>query len=108
MTQMEHVEALRPRNFGASYDWDELVQEDRVHQLLYTDAAIFDAEMRNIFGGTWVYLAHESQIANVNDFLTVYIGRGKDDVGDVTRVCIGRIAVNIFNRGQNQTCAKRM
>ena len=39
-----------------------LVQEDRVHRLLYTDPAIFEAEMRYIFGGTWVYLAHESQI----------------------------------------------
>src|SRR5262249_45732230 len=27
------------------YDWDELVQEDRVHRLIYTDPAIFAAEM---------------------------------------------------------------
>jgi len=74
MTQMERVETVRPRNFGASYDWDELVQEDRVHHLLYTDAAIFDAEMRHIFGGTWVYLAHESQIPNVDDYVTAKLG----------------------------------
>ena len=46
----------------ALYDWDELVQEDRVHRLIYTDPAIFAAEMTHIFGGTWVYLAHESEI----------------------------------------------
>src|SRR4051812_42629456 len=74
MTQMERVDTVRPRNFGASYDWDELVQEDRVHHLLYTDAAIFDAEMRHIFGGTWVYLAHESQIPNVDDYVTAKLG----------------------------------
>ena len=47
------------RNDGAIdlYDWDELVQEDRVHRLIYTDPAIFDAEMTHIFGAAWVYLA---------------------------------------------------
>ena len=29
----------------ALYDWDELVQEDRAHRLIYTDPAIFEAEM---------------------------------------------------------------
>ena len=31
--------------------------------------------MKYIFEGNWVYLAHESQIPNVNDYLTVFIGR---------------------------------
>ena len=31
--------------------------------------------MKHIFEGNWVYLAHESQIANVNDYLTDHIGR---------------------------------
>jgi len=35
-------------------DWDELVQQDRVHRLIYTDPAIFQAEMTNIFGAVWV------------------------------------------------------
>jgi phenylpropionate dioxygenase-like ring-hydroxylating dioxygenase large terminal subunit len=56
------------------YDWDELVQEDRVHRHIYTEPAIFDAEMRHIFGGTWVYLAHESQVPNANDFITARLG----------------------------------
>jgi phenylpropionate dioxygenase-like ring-hydroxylating dioxygenase large terminal subunit len=55
-------------------DWDELVQEDRVHRLIYTDQAIFDAEMTHIFGGTWVYLAHESQFPNPNDYVTAKLG----------------------------------
>jgi phenylpropionate dioxygenase-like ring-hydroxylating dioxygenase large terminal subunit len=75
MMQIERIGTpLRVRHPGAGYDWDELVQEDRVHQLLYTDRAIFDAEMRNIFGGTWVYLAHESQIPEVDDYITAKLG----------------------------------
>ena len=58
----------------SAYDWDYLVQEDRVHESLYTDPAIFHAEMRYIFGGTWVYLAHESQIPNNNDYITAKLG----------------------------------
>src|SRR5947207_11347420 len=56
------------------YDFDELVQEDRVHRLIYTDPAIFAAEMTHIFGGTWVYLAHESEIPNANDYITRRMG----------------------------------
>lgn len=56
------------------YDWDELIQEDRVHRAIYTDPAIFAAEMKNVFGGTWVYLAHESEIPNANDFVTRKLG----------------------------------
>src|SRR5215213_8881111 len=74
MTMIERIDAPRLRNSAASYDWDELVQEDRVHHLLYTDPAIFDEEMRSIFGGTWVYLAHESQIPNPNDYITAKLG----------------------------------
>ncbi len=58
----------------APYDWDELVQEDRVHRLIYTDPAIFAAEMTNIFGAVWVYLAHESQIPQHDDYVTTRLG----------------------------------
>ena len=56
------------------YDWSELVQEDRVHRLIYSDPKIFEAEMTNIFGGIWVYIAHESEIPNPNDFVTRRLG----------------------------------
>ena len=73
MALYEPVTAPDRRNAPA-YDWDELAQEDRVHRTLYTDPAIFDLEMRSIFGGTWVYLAHESQIPNPNDYVTGKLG----------------------------------
>lgn len=57
-----------------SYDWDYLVQQDKIHRLVYTDPNIFDLEMKKIFGHTWVYLGHESEIPNVNDYKTSYLG----------------------------------
>jgi phenylpropionate dioxygenase-like ring-hydroxylating dioxygenase large terminal subunit len=76
MTILEKI-TQTPRRIGSAtalYDWDELVQEDRVHRLIYTDPAIFAAEMTHIFAGTWVYLAHESEIPNQNDFITRRMG----------------------------------
>ena len=60
---------------------DAMLQDDpskhlyRLDRSAFTDQQLFDLEMKYIFEGNWVYLAHESQIPNVNDFLTVYIGR---------------------------------
>ena len=74
MTSLERIRNPARLNNAPLYDWDDLVQEDRVHRLLYTDPAIFEAEMTHIFGGTWIYLAHESQIPNANDFITGKLG----------------------------------
>lgn len=54
--------------------FEGLVHEDRVHRSIYTDAAIFEREMTHIFGAVWVYLAHESQIPNHDDFITARLG----------------------------------
>ncbi len=63
------VEKMQQNN-----NWDDLIKHDRVHQKLYTDPAIFAEEMTKIFGMTWVYLAHESEVPNVNDYKTGYLG----------------------------------
>jgi phenylpropionate dioxygenase-like ring-hydroxylating dioxygenase large terminal subunit len=60
---------------SAASQWDHLVQEGRVHRSLYTDPAIFAEEMIKIFGGTWVYLGHESEISKPNDFVSRNLGR---------------------------------
>jgi len=52
-----------------------LVEPDRVHRSVYTDPAIFDLEMRNIWERTWVYCGHESQVPQVGDYHTLQIGR---------------------------------
>ena len=40
---LERLNMASPRDDSRAerYDWDELVQEDRVHRLIYTDPAIF-------------------------------------------------------------------
>src|SRR5438105_5289503 len=47
----------------------------RVGRDIFTDPEIFELEMKHIFEGNWIYLAHESQIPNKNDYLTTYMGR---------------------------------
>ena len=42
---------------------------------IFTDPEIFELEMKHIFEGNWIYLAHESQIPNKNDYFTTYMGR---------------------------------
>ena len=72
---MTELRAIDRAASGPAYDYDELVFEDRVHRLLYTDPRIFDEEMTKIFGAVWVYLGHESQIPEPNDFVTARLGR---------------------------------
>ena len=55
-------------------DFDTLIHEDKVHRSLYTDPVIFDRELTRIFGGTWVYLAHESQVPDKNSFFRTKLG----------------------------------
>jgi phenylpropionate dioxygenase-like ring-hydroxylating dioxygenase large terminal subunit len=66
----------------------DLVHEDRVHRRVYTDPALFDEEMTRVYGGTWTYLLHESELAEPHDFKTGYLGRRpiiltRDGDGDI-------------------------
>lgn len=47
----------------------------RVDRKIFTDEEIFELEMEHIFEGNWVYLAHESQLPEIGDYFTTYIGR---------------------------------
>jgi len=76
MTKLEHPAAPPGTLNGPEprHNLDALVQEDRVHRLIYTDPGIFAEEMTKVFGGIWVYLAHESQIPTNDDFVTTRLG----------------------------------
>ncbi|NLY34706.1 MAG: benzoate 1,2-dioxygenase large subunit [Alcaligenaceae bacterium] len=60
---------------------DNLLIEDkekgdyRVHRSIFTNQELFELEMKHIFEGNWIYLAHESQIPEINDYYTTYMGR---------------------------------
>ena len=47
----------------------------QVRRSVFTDEDLFELEMKHIFEGNWIYLAHESQIPNVDDYFTTYMGR---------------------------------
>ena len=67
------------RNAPSDIDVHDLIREGpadfRVNGLVYTDRDVFDLEMDRIFGASWVYVAHDSEIPNPGDFRTAYIGR---------------------------------
>jgi phenylpropionate dioxygenase-like ring-hydroxylating dioxygenase large terminal subunit len=65
--------------------WEQLVRPEHVHGSLYTDPAIYQAELEKIWFRTWVYVGHESEVPNANDYVMKSVGpepvimtRGKD------------------------------
>jgi phenylpropionate dioxygenase-like ring-hydroxylating dioxygenase large terminal subunit len=55
-------------------DIERLVKDDRVHVSVYEDPAIFEREMDAVFGASWIYIGHESEIPNRGDYVTNQIG----------------------------------
>ena len=47
----------------------------RCHRSIFTDPQLFDFEMKHVFEGNWLFLAHESQIAQPGDYYTLTLGR---------------------------------
>lgn len=62
-------------------DFDQYVDERlddgifRVHLDTFRDPELFDLEMEYIFEKTWIFVAHDSQIPELNDFITTQVGR---------------------------------
>ncbi|AOB28273.1 MULTISPECIES: aromatic ring-hydroxylating oxygenase subunit alpha [Bordetella] len=74
----------------------ELIQRDGalVNGRIYTDPEIFGLEMERIFSKVWVYVGHESQVANPGDYMTGYLAQQPIIL---TRDRAGQIHV-LFNR----------
>jgi phenylpropionate dioxygenase-like ring-hydroxylating dioxygenase large terminal subunit len=49
--------------------YDKLIQRDKVHGSLYTDPRIFAEELRKIWYRTWVFVGHESEVPQPNDYV---------------------------------------
>jgi phenylpropionate dioxygenase-like ring-hydroxylating dioxygenase large terminal subunit len=54
----------------SSFELDRLVGPGWVDGSIYTDPVIFDREMERIFRTTWVYVAHDSEVAVPGDYQT--------------------------------------
>ena len=58
---------------------DTYLQDDpetgrfRVARSIFTDPELFELEMKHIWEGNWIYLAHESQIPEKNDYVRQFI-----------------------------------
>jgi len=55
-------------------DTGALVTPTHVHRSVYTDPAIFDLEMKRVFGRAWLYLAHDSEMPAAGDYVVRHMG----------------------------------
>lgn len=88
---------------AAAVDWDALIHEDRVHGSLYTDPAVWAAELEQIWYRTWVFVGHVSEVPEPNDYVLKSIGpqpviMTRDRSGDV------RLLLNRCSHRANQVC----
>lgn len=60
---------------GTALQHDQHSGVFRCRRDIFTDNQLFELEMKHIFEGNWVYLAHESQVPEINDYFTTHIGR---------------------------------
>lgn len=54
---------------GGASRYDRLIQPTRVHGSLYTDPSIFVDELRKIWHKTWVFVGHDSEVPQPNDYV---------------------------------------
>ncbi|NMO01446.1 Rieske 2Fe-2S domain-containing protein [Gordonia sp. TBRC 11910] len=47
----------------------ELIRPDQVHGSLYTNPAVFAEELKKIWFTTWVFVGHESEVPEPNDYV---------------------------------------
>lgn len=89
---------------GPSFDYRSLVESNRVHSSVYYDERVFQDELDRIWYRTWIYVGHESEIPNRNDYVTKSIGPTpilmvRDRAGEV------RLLLNKCPHRGNQLCA---
>lgn len=60
---------------AAELDLSRMVEAERVHRRVYVDPDVFELEMDRIFGRSWIYVGHESQVPQPGDYVTTQVGR---------------------------------
>jgi phenylpropionate dioxygenase-like ring-hydroxylating dioxygenase large terminal subunit len=89
-----------------------LIQPHRVHRRLYTDPGIFDRELTNVFAASWCFLAHESQLPSVGDFVSTTIGARPVIVARSAQGTVEAVLNRCAHRGamivtETRGCSKR-
>ena len=79
----------------------------RIDRAVYTDPAVFAAEVEAIFEGSWIYLAHESQIPEPGDYIAVWMGRQPVIVNRRADGTIGGLINACAHRGARLTPTER-
>ncbi|TBR12891.1 MAG: aromatic ring-hydroxylating dioxygenase subunit alpha [Rugosibacter sp.] len=54
--------------------YQHLFRPGFVHRRLYVDEQIFHDELRYLYGRTWLYIGHESEVPQPNDFIARRVG----------------------------------
>jgi fatty-acyl-CoA synthase len=55
-------------------DLSSLIEADRVHSSLYTDRAIYERELEQVWNRTWVFVGHVSEVSEPGDYVVKSIG----------------------------------
>jgi phenylpropionate dioxygenase-like ring-hydroxylating dioxygenase large terminal subunit len=82
----------------------------RVSREVFTDPAVFEAEVHRVFESTWLFIGLESQVAKPHDFVTTYMGRqpvlltrnGDGEIGCFLNSCRHRGAMVCPYKSGNQ------
>jgi phenylpropionate dioxygenase-like ring-hydroxylating dioxygenase large terminal subunit len=62
-------------DLAAAFDPADWFDGTRVHAAIYRDSRLFALEMDRIFRSTWVYVGHESEVAQPGDYRLVRVGQ---------------------------------
>ncbi|RTE64500.1 aromatic ring-hydroxylating dioxygenase subunit alpha [Amphritea opalescens] len=66
---------LEENNLSTACRAASMVEEGRIHKQLYSDEAIFEAELDKVFNSTWVFIGHESEVPEAGSYKTAWVGR---------------------------------
>jgi phenylpropionate dioxygenase-like ring-hydroxylating dioxygenase large terminal subunit len=68
------VTAVTGQATGTGSPYERLIKHDKVHGSLYTDPSIFAEELRKIWYRSWVFVGHETEVAQPGDYVRKRLG----------------------------------